>query len=248
MRLLRRPINASDRILDRFCVISMEFLSLSRKRSSSRNVPQRRWARRNVCSLQAKAACKRIQHCCATLRRSRNKRNVGSCWLKRLTGFKLFATTRNNLTSNNMQQGVQTDATCNIQQCWELLANNTASVCTGLNTDVDNRERAEARHKIQKRRVSLKEKPENVILAERLSSGHQGKNERQWKKKKADRNTCYISSIKRVTRKFLEISIKIYKNMCCTCNDVSFSLIRPFVFVFYVLPFSLPSPFSITEF
>ena len=35
-------------------------------------------------------------------------------------------------TSNNMQQGVQTDATRNIQQCWELLANNAASVCTGL--------------------------------------------------------------------------------------------------------------------
>ena len=30
---------------------------------------------------------------------------------------------------NNMQQGVQT---CNIQQYWELLANNVASVCTGL--------------------------------------------------------------------------------------------------------------------
>ena len=33
-------------------------------------------------------------------------------------------------TFNNMQQGVQTDATCNIQQCWELLVNNVASVCT----------------------------------------------------------------------------------------------------------------------
>ena len=31
-----------------------------------------------------------------------------------------------------MQQGVQTDATCNIQQCWELLANNVVSVCTGF--------------------------------------------------------------------------------------------------------------------
>ena len=41
--------------------------------------------------------CKRIQHCCATLRRSRNKRTVGSCWLKSLTGFKLCATTRNNI-------------------------------------------------------------------------------------------------------------------------------------------------------
>ena len=34
---------------------------------------------------------------------------------------------------NNMQQGAQTDATCNIQKCWELVANNVASVCTGPN-------------------------------------------------------------------------------------------------------------------
>ena len=58
---------------------------------------------------------------------------VGSCYVrfhvaKSLTGFKLSAT-----TPNNMQQGVQTDATCNRQQCWELLANNVAFVCTGLN-------------------------------------------------------------------------------------------------------------------
>ena len=33
-------------------------------------------------------------------------------------------------TSNNMRQRVQTDATCNIQPCWEFLANNVASVCT----------------------------------------------------------------------------------------------------------------------
>ena len=60
--------------------------------------------------------CKRIQHCCSTLRGSRNKRNVGSCWLKSLTGSN-FAQ-QHATTSNNMQQGVQTDATCNIQQCW----------------------------------------------------------------------------------------------------------------------------------
>ena len=35
-------------------------------------------------------------------------------------------------TSNNIQQCVQTNATCNIQQCWELLANKVASICTGL--------------------------------------------------------------------------------------------------------------------
>ena len=33
---------------------------------------------------------------------------------------------------SNRQQGVQADATCNIQQCWELLANNVASVCVWL--------------------------------------------------------------------------------------------------------------------
>ena len=37
--LLRRQISASDRIPDRFYVISIEFLSLSRRRSSARNVP-----------------------------------------------------------------------------------------------------------------------------------------------------------------------------------------------------------------
>ena len=73
--------------------------------------------------------CKRIQHCCATLRRSRNERNVGSCWFKGLTGFKLCAA-----TPSNMQQGVHTAMTCNIQNCWELLANNVASVCMGLDS------------------------------------------------------------------------------------------------------------------
>ena len=31
-----------------------------------------------------------------------------------------------------MQQGVEMDVTCNIQQCWELLDNNVVSVYTGL--------------------------------------------------------------------------------------------------------------------
>ena len=52
--------------------------------------------------------CKRIQHCCATPRRSRNKRNVGRCSLKSLTRFKLRATA--------CKRSVQTNATCNTQQ------------------------------------------------------------------------------------------------------------------------------------
>ena len=35
-------------------------------------------------------------------------------------------------TRDNMQQGVQTDATCNIQQCWELLANNVTLFARGF--------------------------------------------------------------------------------------------------------------------
>lgn len=31
-----------------------------------------------------------------------------------------------------MQQSVEKDAAFNIQQCWELLANDIASICTGL--------------------------------------------------------------------------------------------------------------------
>ena len=44
-----------------------------------------------------------------------------------LAGYN-FSTT----TPNNMQQSVQTDTTCNIQQCWEFLANNVVSVCKRL--------------------------------------------------------------------------------------------------------------------
>ena len=54
-------------------------------------------------------------------------------------------------TSNNIQHGVQTDATCNIQQCWELLANNVASVCTGLKAQT--RKRLPIRGKKQKKRI-----------------------------------------------------------------------------------------------
>ena len=35
-------------------------------------------------------------------------------------------------TRSNMQRGVQTDATCNIQQCWELLTNSAAPFAWGL--------------------------------------------------------------------------------------------------------------------
>ena len=70
------------------------------------------------------------QHCWAN--------NVGSCCVAMLgaavlsgkdTGFKLCA-----ITPNNMQTGVQTNATGNIQHFLELfMGNNVPTVCTGLN-------------------------------------------------------------------------------------------------------------------
>ena len=65
--------------------------------------------------------CKRINHCCVTLRRSRNKKIVGSCWFKSLTGFKLCAT-----TPNNMQQGQVCKQTLHVTSnnavsCWSAI-------------------------------------------------------------------------------------------------------------------------------
>ena len=45
------------------------------------------------------------------------------CWELLAEKFDRFQT-----LCNNTQQGVQTDAPCNIQQCWELLVNNIASL------------------------------------------------------------------------------------------------------------------------
>ena len=58
---------------------------------------------------------KRIQNCCATLRRSRNKRNVGSCWLKSSTGFKLCASAT---TCNKAQKRTQHVSSNNVGSCW----------------------------------------------------------------------------------------------------------------------------------
>ena len=73
--------------------------------------------------------CKRAQHCYATLRRSQNNGNVGTCCANSLTGFKLYTT-----SANKCQQccgSMQTDVTCRAQHCCVLLANNVASVFMG---------------------------------------------------------------------------------------------------------------------
>ena len=59
-----------------------------------------------------------MQHCCATLPWSRNKRNGSKAW--QVVNFAQQLPT----THNNTQQGMQTDATCHTQQCWELLHGN----------------------------------------------------------------------------------------------------------------------------
>ena len=78
-------------------------------------------------SLMLEELCKTIQHCCATLQPSRNKRNVGSCWLKSLTSFKLRAT-------NSQQHAATCNRVCILTQhvtpnnVGTMLANHVASV------------------------------------------------------------------------------------------------------------------------
>ena len=88
----------------------------------------------------------------------------------------------------------------------------------------------------------------------RNASGHQRKVKKTGSEKNVNENTYDISSIKRVTKKFLEVSRcsrekqrqrNVQKKVCCTCK-VAFLLIRPIV-VFHRSP-ALPSPLSITLF
>ena len=69
-----------------------------------------------VCGPNMEELCKSLLRYASAIT---EQKNVGSCWFKSLTGFKLCAT-----TPNNKQQSVQKDATWNIQRRCELLANN----------------------------------------------------------------------------------------------------------------------------
>ena len=73
----------------------------------------------------------------------------------------------------------------------------------------------------RRKRGLLEEKDENSIVAVRNASGHQGENERQLKK--ANRNTCGISSMKFVTNKSHVLVLQnngkeMCKKVCCTCS------------------------------
>ena len=72
--------------------------------------------------------CKRIQHCCASLRPSRNKRDFGICWLKSLTGFILCATTPNKQETTYID--MQLDSVCKRTQ--HVTYNNVSSACKGF--------------------------------------------------------------------------------------------------------------------
>ena len=66
------------------------------------------------------------------------------CWELLAGKFDRFQTLRNNTQLH--------PTTCNIQECWELLANNVASVCTGLHSGKAEQKR--------KKSASLTEKTE----------------------------------------------------------------------------------------
>ena len=88
----------------------------------------------------------------------------------------------------------------------------------------------------------------------RNASGHQCKVKMSGSEKKVNENTYDISSIKRVTKKFLEVSRcsrakqrqRNVQKKCAARAKLLFLLIRPIV-VFHRSP-ALPSPLSITRF
>ena len=85
-------------------------------------------------------------------------------------------------------------------------------------------------------------------------SGHQCKVKMNGSEKKVNDNTYYISSIKRVTKKFLEVSRysrakqrqRNVQKKCVARAKLLFLQIRPIV-VFHHCP-ALPSPLNITGF
>ena len=86
------------------------------------------------------------------------------------------------------------------------------------------------------------------------ASGHQCKVKMSGSEKKVNENTYDISSIKRVTKKFLEVSRcsrakqrqRNVQKKCAARAKLLFLLIRPIV-VFHHSP-ALPSPLNITRF
>ena len=62
--------------------------------------------------------------CCAALRRSQNNRNVGTCWAKSLTGFKLCATSANIVVTPCKRTQQVTTLLGPTMLDWVLLASN----------------------------------------------------------------------------------------------------------------------------
>ena len=92
-------------------------------------VPARQWKIMTECYLRLGHKVRERKVCADERNNSQHcwPNNVGTSCIrhlhgaKRLISFKLCATEQLPKTSNNMQQGVQTNATCSIQQCWEFI-------------------------------------------------------------------------------------------------------------------------------
>ena len=127
----RRSISCSTSWFDHLLVHLLAFFDFLPKRlmfpqiirSTQLDTPCcRRFHEANIVGVP----CKRVQHCCATLHRSQNNRNVGTCWAKSLTGFKLYATSANKY--QHWCGSMQTDATShsivgpnNVGCCWPTM-------------------------------------------------------------------------------------------------------------------------------
>ena len=89
-----------------------------------------------------------------------------------------------------MQQGVQTDATCNIQQCLELTTNNVASVCT------------------QPKTIKIINKRRNHLEIDTLDKSKQAK------QKASSKDKYYLEVVNQLRRNVfnLELKTEIYRS------------------------------------
>ena len=119
---------------------------------------------------------------------------------------------------NNMQQAVQTDATWNVQQCWEFLAKNVASVYTGLKTQT---ERALSRNLSKFKRwklppdwVKRKLTAENIKRKYKKHSKYKSRNGRT--NLKLIETDCNYDFLKLLTLKFIFIVCSVW-----FCHEIS---------------------------
>ena len=133
-RLMMFPQIICSTQLDTSCLqqsrkTKTRYICLSFEKNITRRV-RRRFYEANVVGVP----CKRAQHNIVALRFAghRTNHNTGTCWAKSLTGFRLYATSANNIVVVPHANGRNKSQHCWAQRCWVLLVYHVGSICMDL--------------------------------------------------------------------------------------------------------------------